>query len=452
MTSALTRSIRGVVAMLCVLAASTVTEAGIAGVSCARPQVFPDAAVNVVVLPYTAPAGLTPSNDAGRRLSVLLQLESLRAIAKFGSVGTVQLEGLPEDCDPDVVLAKLLGQRPGAAVTLKPRQGVILVWGRIYEQAGTVYIQTFCRFERRGLKEQFELRSSKYVLVGQVSAQAFACAPRRITLPDLSRIEQQFVRSTTLYREPNASGPGTSMPPEPIPYYVAEQRGQWMRIEGRGLGGWLRLSAADDEWSITRWLPELKLVEGLAGYVRYRVAREGTPSEAPAGTLTDATRAFEAYEESLAAGWAERAAHRVGVGPKWRESLANAVQLQLRGMLRIAKPEPSTEDVVAAGALFERASTLVGVDSHASNLASITQLVLAYNQSATGASARKSTADLLTALGADPTNRLVMDNLAVGYELLLAGEPRAGEPPLSAEERRQFEGQLSAIRKLKGAP
>ena len=106
----------GIVAIL-VACVPGLAVAGAQNIPCSRPFIFQGAAVNVVVLPYTSAPGLATAGGIGDSLSGLLQLEVLRAIAKFGSVGAVQMVGSAADCDPDLVVAKLLGRTPGAAAT-----------------------------------------------------------------------------------------------------------------------------------------------------------------------------------------------------------------------------------------------------------------------------------------------------------------------------------------------
>jgi hypothetical protein len=62
-------------------------EAGAQNIPCRRPFIFQGAAVNVVVLPYESATALAGAAGIGERLAGLMQLEVLRSIAKFGSVG-----------------------------------------------------------------------------------------------------------------------------------------------------------------------------------------------------------------------------------------------------------------------------------------------------------------------------------------------------------------------------
>ena len=256
-----------------VASAPSLAEAGAQNIPCRQPFIFRDAAVNVVVLPYASAPGLPTAGGIGERLAGLMQLEVLRSIAKFGSVGAVQMVGSPADCDPDLVIGKLLGRVPGSPTTLRQGHGLVVVWGRFYNEGGNVFVQTFCRLIRAGADETFELVAGGRPFSAQISAQAFACAPRKVTVPDLKNFEEQFLRSTIVRAAPQESASGTPMPSAPQPYWISDTQGDWMKIASQGgIQGWIRLSGARDAWSLARWLPELTYIEGMAGYLRSRIA------------------------------------------------------------------------------------------------------------------------------------------------------------------------------------
>ncbi len=251
------------------------SEAGVQNIPCRRPFVFQGAAVNVVVLPYQSAPGLTAAGDLGEHLAGLLQLEVLRAIAKFGSVGAVQMVGSEADCDPELVVAKLLGRTPGAAATVRKGHGLVVVWGRFYREGGNVFVQTFCRFLRSGITETLEITAAGRPFAGQISGQAFACAPRKVTVADLANFEQQFRRSTIVRQTPQETASGSPMPQGPLPYWISDTQGDWMKIASQdGMSGWIRLSGSTDSWSLVRWLPELTYIEGMVGYLRTRIAAQ----------------------------------------------------------------------------------------------------------------------------------------------------------------------------------
>jgi hypothetical protein len=423
---------------------ASLAESGVQNVPCERPFVFRDAAVNVVVLPYESAPELPSSADTGAHLAGLLQLEILRSIAKFGSVGAVQVVG--SKCDPNLVVEQLLGKAPGAATTVRPGHGLIVVWGRFYRQDGTLFVQTFCRLLRSGIDESLDLVAGGQAFSGRLSAQAFACAPRKVTTEDLRSFERQFYRSTVVRRAPDESASGTPMPPEPVPYWISDIQQDWMRIDSEGghLSGWVRLSGEREAWSLTRWLPELAYVEGMAGYLRYRIAGQ-QPRPVPGAWMEAATRALAEYERSL-----EPQSSGVGstppTAPPWRTALAFSVQLQLRGMLHAAKRDASAADRAAALDLFERATALLPHDSDARNLVAIMRLSLAFD-GRPGFSAKQTATDLLQALGTDPANPRLLANLQSAYQALVAESGTAAA--LTDDERQAVSKQLAAIKDIR---
>jgi hypothetical protein len=430
-------------ALLSSLAIVRPSEAGMSNVPCERPFVY-DAAVNVVVLPYESAPGIGSSPELGGRLAGLLQLEALRAIAKFGSVGAVHVAGTR--CDPDVVVQKLLGQQPGAEATLRPGNGLVLVWGRLYSHAGSLYVQTFCRLLRSGVEETLDLVAGGQRFSGRLSAQAFACAPRKVTAADLANFERQFYRSTIVRTTPAESASGAPIPPEPVPYWVTEVQQDWMKIESaRGeIRGWVRLSGERDPWSLGRWLPELSYVEGMVGYLRHRIAtRRREP--APAAWIDAVTRALTEYERSLQPG--PETTEGRPLTPSWRTALASAAQLQLRGVLLAGKLEATAQDRAEALSLFERAQTVIPDDADARNLVAMMQMSRALEGGAAGAAVKSTATDLLRALGSDPGNPRLLGNLESAYQVLMAQPGSASS--LTAQERQEVTDRLAAIRQIR---
>ena len=419
-----------------------VAEAGVQNIPCKSPFVFTTAAVNVVVLPYEAAQAL-PAAGLGDKLSALLQMEVLRSIAKFGSVGAVQMVGTTADCNPDLVIAKLVGRTPGAKATVGKGQGLIVVWGRFYRQGDDVFVQTFCRFFRAGLEETFDVSVGARRFSAPISSPAFACASWKVTVENLQNFEQQFRKSTILYPAPQESSSGSQLPSEPMPYWISDTQGDWMKITlQNGPTGWIRLSSTRDTWSIARWLPELKYIEGIAGYLRSRVAAQQSAAIRPEW-IANANRAFAEYETSA------DELSKAGRGSSQRTALAGAVQTQLRGILAALRPNATVDDRAAALRLFERAEAMLPGDGNARNLRAVAQLSLvgAANSSV---SLKQIANDLLQALGADPGNSGLLVSLEGAYELLLEA-PKTGAVTLTSDERLEVGQRLAAIKEIRTA-
>ena len=421
------------------------SEAGVQNIPCRRPFVFQAAAVNVVVLPYQSAPGLTAAGDLGEHLAGLLQLEVLRAIAKFGSVGAVQMVGSEADCDPELVVAKLLGRTPGAAATVRKGNGLVVVWGRFYREGGNVFVQTFCRFLRSGVSETLEITAAGRPFAGQISGQAFACAPRKVTVADLANFEQQFRRSTIVRQTPQETAGGSPMSQGPLPYWISDTQGDWMKIASQdgpvGVDSSERLGT--DSWSLVRWLPELTYIEGMVGYLRTRIAAQQA-GVVRTEWIESSARALSDYDSA-----AQVPAGDGGPpAPGWRTGLSAAVQLQLRGIMTATRPRAGAEDYTAALQLFERAAALLPQDGSARNLAAMMQLSIALSSRQPGSSPMLAADSLLQALSADPGNTLLLANLENAYEVLLA--PQAGgAAALTDDERRAVTERLATIKKIR---
>ncbi|NCT82821.1 MAG: hypothetical protein GXC94_06730, partial [Comamonadaceae bacterium] len=288
---------------------------------CSEPVVFGDAAVNALVLPWRAQSGPATLQAASRQLSALAHLQLLMAMLKFGSIGVVDLVAEPQQvCDVDQVLARV--SRYGVASgRLKPGQGVLVLWGRLFEQDGELFLQSYLRFGRQGrdglepelLDVPLQAGDARLMLKVALPAQALSFAPRRIRLDDLARIDAAFRAALRVRPAPDLGVPGVeigSSTRESFPYWVAEARGDWLRLAPMRPGlpaGWVRARTGEDmpEGALSRWLPELDFAEGVAGWLRLRAG--GVPA-AQRPPMTEALLAALArYEQAVPAAQAPAA-------------------------------------------------------------------------------------------------------------------------------------------------
>ena len=130
---------------------------------CSNPSVFPGAAINVIILPYSTETPRHTLGEAAQKFTMLMQLEILFSLLKYESVGVKRLVATQEEmksgeCGPERVLAMLLGQQPGARETLRKGHGLILVWGTFYEEGENLYHQTYVRFLRSDVQKNIFLK------------------------------------------------------------------------------------------------------------------------------------------------------------------------------------------------------------------------------------------------------------------------------------------------------
>ncbi len=432
---------------LALVATPALAVAGVQFAPCDRPFVFSDAAVNVVVLPYSVPPSIRGgSRDAGDQLALLVQRETLLAIAKFGSVGAVHLKGDPDNgCTPEIVGAKLLGERSGAAKQIAAGRGLVMVWGRVLQTGDDLFLQTFVRFLRRGVAEQIDTTVGDKPFTARLSAQAFACVPRRITVADFRAVQQQFDRAQVLRPSPDESVAGQPMiEGSNFAYSVASVKGDWLEVQSMGGGPsrWLLARATAPEWSLRARMPELSFVEGVTGYLRYRV------DGGDASTLAAARAAIVRYQAEWRTGaLLSQAEAQAPPSPGFRQSLAKAVPLQVLALAGLL--DPSAEALVDVLPRITGAEALVPFNADVRNLELVARLRLA-SAGRLAFDPNAAVASLQRALGTDPTNDLTFVNLRNLYAVMLApnADARPAWWPAVDANRDQLQREYNALAKL----
>lgn len=389
------------------LALAARLEAGMVNVRCEEPFVFRDAAVNVVVMPYNDPTEpRRPLSAAGARLSYLVQVDTLFSIVKFGSVGAVQMAPGPE-CKPPEVWAKLLGEKPGAQTTVQPGHGLVLLWGRLYEEGDSVYVQSYARFTRQGQPETVAVRLGDQDFTGRLTTQAIAFPPAKLTIEDLGRLEEEFSRAAIVRPSPGA-GPGQRFPVgdrDMLGYWVTRTQGDWMRIEAMGPGpsGWVPARMHLGQATLRSRLPELAFVEGLVGFLRLRQPAALGPLPPDTADLVEA--ALRGFEQGSAGD---------------RANVAKGSDRELWGIVKLQGPKDKV-DLRAAHRQFAEAARLLPQSAAARNLEIISRVAAALQAAEPGFSARAAADELTLALSLDPGNDSILRNLQSLYRLLATG-------------------------------
>jgi hypothetical protein len=422
--------------------------AGAPAQDCAHPFVFSDAAVNFVVLPFTNSVSLEmPLSKTATQLTLMVQTETIFSILKYGSVGAVRLTARPGEqaqCKPEIVAAKLLGEQPGAQQTIRPGHGLILFWGRLYEENKEIYVQSFTSFLRKGVSENLSLPLENARYEARLLDEAVAFAPQRLTEPDLAEIESEFGQYAVVHQDPLEGSPGTRMPLELSPfangsyfYRVSEVRNEWMRIQAYGIGpsGWIHAGGNMGPFRSER-MPELAFVDGVAGYLRLRGSDDGDTQDASLRTVSWAEAALKRYEE---------AADPV------QAPLALAVAKTVHGLLEMLGPLQANSKRQTALQLFQEASDLVPYSGEARNLELTTRWYLAYHNGSPGIRPAVIADGWLQAAVLAPEDPTILKNLENCYELLL----KKGSPPGAASsgglDGAEIEKRLAALRSVQNS-
>jgi hypothetical protein len=441
---------RFVTLLVCLLSAR-LAHAGMAHLDCRYPMVFPGAAVNVVVLPYAYAGDNHSLTNVGNRLSLLIKLNVLSHILDYGSVGAVQMEMPPgmqrndQSCGPETVLPILLGTRPPntalsglfannpeAQNALRPGHGLVLVWGLLYEEGDDIFVQTYAQFLRRDIDETITFKAGGSPFSGKPSVQTLAFAPQKFTRADFQKIEDSYRKADFVRDEPNDNAPGEQLPllvakcggadcdesAIHAGFYVKEKRGEWIRIQymnpiqAQRKEGWIHAAAGLSGTPLDKILPELKFIEGCAGYLRQRVAdaEQVTLPPAAAALAVDQLSSFVQSNDSQP------------------NDAANAVAMQLEGAIEYFSRPGQLDALSKAADFFERARTMRPYDPNAITLAVGAQMAAEWRQKGRCEQTIQKSERLSTALafGSDKT---ALANLTNFYAVL----QKSAEPAPSAE-------------------
>lgn len=419
---------RLVATWLLMLSLAAPAHAGMFARSCSEPVVFRGAAVNALVLPWRVDVGLGASAPglpaAGRQVSSLAHLQLLMGMLPLGSIGAVDL--LSEGgaiCDVDEVLKRV--SREGVeSGTLAPGQAVVVIWGRLFEQDGDLFVQTYLRFSRQGAEglapERLSLTWGGTQLQARLPMQALAFAPRRIRLDDLARIDAATRAALRVHDTPDAATAGVAFPSSPregLPYWITGQRGDWLQLQPMRAGlpaGWVRARSGDEipAWSLSRWLPELDYALGVAGWLRLQ-----------AGDLGDADRArITAFVEAALGRY--QAAVSADLSPT-----AWGLAAALRGHMAWTRG-----DRAAAATLFASAKAYLPASAAAANLAAVSAL---NGVEGSPDSAQRLGRRLLGALALAPDDAVLRANLAALYRTYADQPSWSPFPPAELAQRQQ---------------
>lgn len=408
-------------------------QAGMFARPCSEPVVFRGAAVNALVLPWRVDPSQPRAQEAGRQVSSLAHLQLLMGMLPLGSIGAVDLVAEPDGvCDVDDVLSRV--SRQGVqGDRLAPGQAVVAVWGRLFAQDGELYVQTYLRFARQGESglqpETLLLRWGGVELKAGLPMQGVAFAPRRITLDDLARVDAATRAALQVRPQPEADAPGTPFPSagrQGLPYWITEQRGDWLRLQPMRGGlpaGWVRAQPRDEvaQWSLSRWLPELDYALAVAGWLRLQVgAGRGMAPEERARLTAFVEAALGRYERAV---------------PTEQAPAAWGLAASLRGQMAWARGEQA-----AAAGLFAQARERLPASAAAANLAAVSALV---GTPASAESTQRLGRSLLGALALSPQDPVLRANLAALYALYA---DRPGFSPFAPAELAQRQQVLGAPR------
>jgi hypothetical protein len=415
------RSFRVLLPALLLLIALLVSPAkvfaGAPHMDCSIPFVYTDSDVNAVVLPYMYAGSNQQLNETGRRLSLLIQADTLLHIIPYGRVASVQLEPSPgseAECEPSVVLEKLLGKRSSYR-QIGPGKGIVLTWGLLYEESGQIYLKSFATALRRDADDAAQLKFGKWSFLTSPSSRVLAFPPRKIARSMLMEIEATYAKADQIYASPQADSPArplprancsTCRPGTTQGYYVDKQQGEWMHVRWFGVendsdAGWIRGQSDLGGHSLDAFMPELHFVRAAVGYLRMRM----TSDETEVKRLRQiATSDLKLYLEADA---------------KAPSETASAVALQLRGIMQVLGGG-TPDDWKQAISDFDAAQKLLPDNAEARNTLAVGHIYEDWLSGRQLELSKVRAQELVDTTLLKPDDATAIKNLNVYYQMLLA--------------------------------
>jgi hypothetical protein len=376
---------------------------------CGEAGVFSGAAVNALILPYRYSDRRTPANEIsiGARLAALIQQETLFSMLKYESVGATEVVSHDgELCDVNDVIRRVT--RTNNARSVRPGSGLVIIWGRIYEDGDDIFVQSYIRFLLPGVSNTipvpFRTAGDPLRFEAVLPAEGVAMAPRHMTSKDFQEIELRAAKTLVMRDKPDESAPPHPYahgPYEPLTYWVVDQKGDWMKIKSQVTGqeGWVRARFDDELWSLRRFLPELAYLDGVIAYLQLRV--QSRPNNA-SRVRTWMQNALTRYE------------HDVGV-----DATREAVALSRAMLGQVIWPQSgdlaNREDAQTAAKLFREAQSLIPESSEARNLGAVTSPLLRAERELTREAVVEINRGLLGAIAVDGRNQQALQNLEKLY-------------------------------------
>ncbi|SEC69210.1 hypothetical protein SAMN05519104_1883 [Rhizobiales bacterium GAS188] len=429
--------------LLVIFGGATPAGAGMIG-DCREPQLFHGAAVNTVVLGYRYAGRDDPALvDAAAKLATLIQFDTLLSQLKYRSIAVIQLTrpaendpSLDRACAPEVLVSRLADQ-------LEPGNALIFLWGNLFEDEGSLFIQSFVATRRAGQSGDFAFRwrvgDRDHAFAAGLPADRAAFAPHEVPRSELERLAEVDAKLAVARKEPDARLQGDALardPHRPLSFYIDDVRGGWMHlksVEGDAIG-WIDAGQMQQEWPLRQFLPELSFVEGAVGYFLLQIDRaHGRPFQPRIAELADSElRRF-----------AETADRVRGASTLALARAMQGIMRALRGDMR--EPIPLLRET------FQDIVQLVPGSSQARNLKALADLHACCIAGSTVVAAQSVIDQLVDALRVDPTDARTLSNLQNLY-LALASYAGPNPPKLTRQELTERAAQVGSVREALRLP
>lgn len=392
-----------------------IAHAGAMTSSCKKLIVFEGGNVNNYVKQF---AGVTdpylPLDQAGKMLSLLIQLDGLYSQIGYGPLGYVYIKtagGDPYTCSNEMILRRIMGEKCCSKGKLQEGRAALLLSGQFQRVKNQIYLLTSVEFLRKGISETARipsgmLREKKNSFIVQLPDTAVSFAPRKFTRQQLYQVANAYSDVMYIRDKPNINAKLEKIDPFDIDgfsYYIEEVRQDWLKIRSYSSklpSGWVKVPHDIGGLGLRVLLPELYFMDATAVYLQTRIAGMDFSSNRYARHLEKFEILMRAFEKRI-----HRPSDRRALG------LLNSMHAMLmleRPGSKITKSEMTRISTAAA-----EAAELLPTSSQARSMAALTRFaaMIRFGDVPFSGVASSLEKDLLRVMSTDPANVYVKANL-----------------------------------------
>ncbi len=253
--------------------------------SCKELVVFEGGNVNSYVKQF---AGVKDAkhflNDAGKMLSLLIQLDGLYSQIGYGPLGYVFIQtahDAPEKCSNELLFKRLKGEDCCSRGILQDGKAALLLSGYFQERNKQMYLLTSVKFLRKGTAETVSIPSrtagGQIDFIAKLPDTAVSFAPRKFTDQQLREVAGNYSDVMSVRDQPWDNSPSRRIGPfdiDEFSYYVVEIRPDWLKIKPLRSGlpsGWVKVPHDIGGLGLRELLPELYFMDAAALYLQTRI-------------------------------------------------------------------------------------------------------------------------------------------------------------------------------------
>jgi hypothetical protein len=270
--------LRALALVVCFANAALPAKAASIG-DCRDPKIIPSAEVNTVVLGYSyAGRENTALNGAAAQITPLILYDALLSQLeyRYRSIAVVQLvhpdggsrDSIPS-CTPEDITKKLVEQ-------LLPGHKLLFLWGNLFEDGGSIFIQSFMSIHYRGPSAAVDLTwptgEKTYHFTAGLPVEQVAFGPHELPLQTIEQLSAAYTSMAVVREQPNPAlkaEPIINSQDRPFAFHVDEVRENWISLkdfDGARIG-WFNADNINTRWPLRQYLPELDFVDGAVGYM-----------------------------------------------------------------------------------------------------------------------------------------------------------------------------------------